>query len=101
MLNGLQLTGQQAYNHELAINECYLGEGSTLRSLDLLVCGDGVDVGSESEFVVVIRNGNNQECTMTIKGKIAFMQIIISEIKRVWGIKWHEEHLAYFWFSNR
>ena len=94
MLNGLQLTGQQAYNHELAINECYLGGGSTLRSLDLIVCGDGVDVGSESEFVVVIRNGNNQECTMTIKGKIAVMQIIISEIniKRAWGIKWHEEH---------
>ena len=85
MLNGLQLTGQQAYNHELAINECYLGGGSTLRSLDLIVSGDGVDVGSESEFVVVIRNGNNEECTMTIKGKIAFMQIIISEIKRVWG----------------
>ena len=85
MLNGLQMTGQQAYNHELAINECYLGGGSTLRSLDLIVSGDGVDVGSESEFVVVIRNGNNQECTMTIKGKIAFMQIIISEIKRVWG----------------
>ena len=75
MLNGLQLTGQQAYNHELAINECYFGEASTLKSLDLKVCGDGVDIGSESKFAVVIKNGNNEECTMTIKGKIAFMQL--------------------------
>ena len=87
MLNGLQMTGQMPYNKELAINECYLGEGSTLKSLDLKVCEDGVDVGSESEFAVVIENGNNKNCTMTIKGKIAFMQIVISEIKRVWGIK--------------
>jgi hypothetical protein len=61
------MPGQQAYNHELAITECYIGEGSTLKSLDIKVCGDGVDVGSESEFSVLIRNGNNQECTMTIK----------------------------------
>merc|ERR1712008_172376 len=59
--------GQQAYNHKSAITECYVGEGSTLQSLDLKVCGDGVDVGSESEFAVVIKNGNNEECTMTIK----------------------------------
>ena len=74
MLNGLQIPGQQAYNHKSAITECYVGEGSTLQSLDLKVCGDGVDVGSESEFAVVIKNGNNEECTMTIKGKIAIIQ---------------------------
>ena len=73
MLNGLQMTGRQAYNHDLAINECYLGERSTLKSLDMKVCGDGVDVGSESEFAVVIKNGNNEECTMTVKGKIAII----------------------------
>ena len=92
------MPGQQAYNHELAINQCFIGEGSALKSLDLKVCGDDVDVGSESEFAVVIRNGNNEECTMTIKGKIAFIQIIISEINRVWGVKWHEEHLYIFGF---
>ena len=64
-----------AYNHEFAITECYLGKGSTLKSLDLKVCGDGVEVGSESEFAVVIKNGNNEECTMTIKGKITFIQL--------------------------
>ena len=101
MLNGLQMPGYYEYNHQLAINKCYIGEGSTLKSLDLKVCGDGVEVGSESEFAVVIKNGNNEECTMTIKGKIAFMQIIISEIKRVWGKKWHEEELVCFWFPNR
>ena len=75
MLNGLQMPGQKPYNDEKAINECYLGEGSTLKSLDLKVCGDGVEVGSESEFAVVIKNGNNEECTMTIKGKITFIQL--------------------------
>ena len=75
MLNGLEMTGYYDYNHELAISECYLGKGSTLKSLDLKVCGDGVDIGSESKFAVVIKNGNNEECTMTIKGKIAFMQL--------------------------
>ena len=96
------MTGQQAYNHELAINECYLGGGSTLRSLDLIVSGDGVDVGSESEFVAVIRNGNNEECTLTIKGEIAFIQLSFQKknIKRAWGIKWHEEHFRIFLVSQ-
>ena len=77
MLNGLQMPGQQsinAYNHKLAISECYIGKGSTLKSLSLKVCENGVDVGSESDFAVVIENGNNENCTMTIKGKIATMQ---------------------------
>ena len=69
------MPGQQAYNHELAINECYLGKGSTFKSLDLKVCEDGVEVGSESELAVVIKNGNNKECTMTIKGKLVIMQL--------------------------
>ena len=69
------MPGRQPYNDSLAISECYLGEGSTLKSLDLKVCGEGVDVGSESEFAVVIKNGNNEECTMTIKGKIVVMQL--------------------------
>ena len=82
MLNGLEMTGKYAYNHDLAINECYLGEGSTIQSLELKVCDDGVDVGSESEFAVVIKNGNNEECTMTIKGKTVIVQfIIISELE--------------------
>jgi hypothetical protein len=62
--------GQQVsnvYHHKLAISECYIGKGNTLKSLDLKVCEDGVDVGSESEFAVVIENGNNKNCTMTIK----------------------------------
>ena len=76
MLNGLQMPGQQfinAYNHKLAISECYIGK-ETLKSLSLKVCEDGEDVGSESDFAVVIENGNNENCTMTIKGKIATMQ---------------------------
>ena len=72
MLNGLQMAGEKDindYNHKLAISECYIGTGSTLKSLDLKVCADGEGVGSESDFAVVIKNGNNKECTMIIKGK--------------------------------
>ena len=82
MLNGLEMTGYYDYNHELAISECYLGKGSTLKSLDLKVCGDGVLVGSESEFKVIIKNGNNVECETTIKGKTVIVKfIIISELE--------------------
>ena len=62
--------GLTAYNNTPL--QCQISTKTTLKALKVKICkdqDDGSNSGSESEFDVVIQNGNGESCTTRIKGK--------------------------------